>query len=152
MRENARTNLADVFHSNLLQIEPSHLTDYYQQQKARSAEQEQNRSSEGNSPRKFTDPRTQISIPTFTCDHRDIDLATRNILLGKCIETSKLSSSEHSACLKAIQNLESDETALSAEDKANRSTFLATIQTRFDEKTTFLAYLKQNFFGTLSHR
>lgn len=152
MRENARTNLADVFHSNLLQIEPSHLTDYYQQQKARTAEQEQNGTSESTAPRKFTDPRTQISIPTFTCDHRDIDLAARNILLGKCIETSKLSSSEHSACLEAIQNLKSDETALSTEDKANRSTFFTTIQTRYDEKTKFLEYLKRNYFGALSHR
>lgn len=152
MHKNARTNLADVFHSNLLQIEPSHLTDYYQQQKARSAEQEQKGSPEEKAPRKFTDPRTQISIPTFTCDHRDIDLAARNILLGKCVETSKLSSSEHSACLKAIQNLRTDETALSREDKTDRSIFLTTFQTRFDEKTRFLAYLKRTFPGTLSHR
>lgn len=153
MHENAAMNLADVFHSNLLQIESSHLIDNYHQQKLRIAEQDRNKSLDGETKQqKFIDPRTQITIPTFICDHRDVNLAARNILLEKCIEKSQLSAAEHSACLQAIQKLRSDETALSTRDKAHRSTYFATIQTRFDEKTRFLAFLKRNYFGTLPHR
>lgn len=152
MGENARANLADVFHSNLLQIDPSHLLDYCQQQKARTAKQELNESSVDTVQHKFTDPRTQIMIPTFTCDHRDTDLAARNILLVKCIEMSKLSADEHCACLRAILKLKSRETTLPTDDEADRATYFATIQQRFDEKSRFLAFLKRHYFETLSHR
>lgn len=152
MGENARANLADVFHSNLLQIDPSHLIDYCQQQKARTAKQELNKSSVDTVQHKFTDPRTQITIPTFTCDHRDIELAARNIPLGECIEASKLSAAEHSACLRAMLKLKSNKTTLPTADEADRATYFATIQKRFDEKTRFLAFLKRHYFGALSHR
>lgn len=153
MHKNATANLADIFHSNLLQIEPSHLIDNYQQQKVRmAAEQEHTKSSGDTVQSKFTDPRTQIVISTFTCDHRDVDLAAKNILLQKCIETSKLSAAEHSACLNAIPKLKYKETALSTEDKVHRLTYFSTKQRRSDEKIRFLAFLKRYYYETLSHR
>lgn len=147
-----RENLVDVFHCNLLQIEPSHLIEYHQQQKVKSTEQERNKSSDHTVLRQFSKPHTRITIPTFSCDHRDVDLASRNILLEKCFETSKLSKVEHSACLQAILKLKSNESALSTEDKGNRSTYIATIHRRFDEKSRFLAFLKRKYYATLSYR
>lgn len=153
MGKNATVNAADVFHCNLLQIEPTHLIDSYQQEKARTAStQERTASSANSEQRHFTDPRTRITIPTFTCDHRDVDLATRNMLLAKNLETSKLSAAEHLAGLEAIPKLKLDKSALSTEDAAHRATYLASAQMRSEEKSRFLAFLKRNYSERLSHR
>lgn len=153
--ESVKANPANGFHSNLLQIDTTHLVEHYQQRandRDSVTETEKPQLAKITEHRRFIDPRTQIALSTHTINSADVDLASRNILLSKQVEISKLTAAEQKACLQVILKLKSVDAELSTDDKANRSIYTATIRKRLDEKTRFLAFLKQNYFDQLSHR
>lgn len=150
LQENAKNNIPDVFHSHLMNIDPTHLQDY-QRHKAHALELEQQTNTD-TIQRKFIDPRTNIEVTSFICDYRQNDFALKNIFLQKFIEASKLDVSEHIACINAINNFHIPINELSAEEQSNRSKYYSTIKNRLDEKKSYLEFLKRFYLSELSHR
>lgn len=130
----------DVFLCNLLEIDAHHFNHINQRT---DQTERQTVSCE------FIDPRTGVEIPSHECNHKNIDLETRNIFLTNRIEVSILSKSEHVACLNVLRRAASVSNQKTNDD--DDEVYESSEVSRFQEKNLFLNKLKE-LFDKLSKR
>lgn len=147
MAEYRRNNPTDVFFCNLLEIDP-----YHYQHLQESLRNETHNVSDESVVRKFADPRTGIEIPSHECNHRNVNLESRNIFLNNYIQASSLPKAEHIAGLSAIRGVESASLEQITDEPNDHIPNESGAANRLQEKQLFLDKLQEHYFSKLSQR